>query len=77
LVIVSVGDSAGVDVAFALTKFVVIEVPIASYTVDPDGTAARVGRFSRWMHANKLAGVDAVVGLVGIVLIAEGISRLG
>jgi hypothetical protein len=68
---------AGAIVVFALIKFVLIEVPIAGYTIDRDGTAARVSRFSRWMRVNKLAGVGAVVGLVGIVLIVEGISRLG
>ena len=64
-------------VVFAVIKFVLIEVPIAGYTIDPDGTAARVGRFSRWMQTNKLVGVAAIVGLFGIVLIARGISRLG
>jgi hypothetical protein len=69
--------AAGVMVVFALIKFVLIEVPIAGYTIDPDGTAAWVSRFSRWMHANKLAGVAAIIALFGILLIARGISRLG
>jgi hypothetical protein len=72
-----VAAAAGVVVVFALIKFVLIEVPIAAYRIDPDGTAVRVSRFSRWMHANKLAGVAAVLGLVGLLLIAEGVSRLG
>jgi Sap, sulfolipid-1-addressing protein len=69
--------AACVVVVFALIKLVLIEVPIAAYKIDPDRTAARVGRFSSWMHANKIAGVAAVVGLVGVLLIAEGVSRLG
>ena len=69
--------AAAVMVAFALVKFALIEVPIAGYTIDPDGTAARVERFSHWMHANKVVGVAAVVGLFGIVLIGRGISGLG
>ena len=72
-----VAAAAGVVVVFALIKFVLIEVPIAAYTIDPDSTAARVSRFSRSMHANKLAGGAAVLGLVGLLLIAEGMSRLG
>ncbi len=64
-------------VVFALIKFVLIEVPIAGYTIDRDGTAVRVGRFSRWMQTNKLAGVAAIVGLFGVVLIGRGISGLG
>jgi hypothetical protein len=62
---------------FALIKFVLIEVPILGYTIDPDGTAARVNRFSAWMHANKRVGVAAVVGLFGLILIGRGISGLG
>ncbi len=69
--------AGGVMVVFALIKFVLIEVPIAGYTIDPDGTAVRVGRFSRWMQTNKLAGVAAIVGLFGVVLIGRGISGLG
>jgi hypothetical protein len=69
--------AAGVVVVFALIKFTLIEVPIAGYTIDPDGTAATVSRFSRWMQTNKLAGVGAIVGLIGIALIARGISGLG
>lgn len=68
--------AGGVMIAFALIKFVLIEVPIAGYTIDPDGTAARVGRFSSWLETNKLAAVAAIVGVFGIVLIGRGISGL-
>jgi hypothetical protein len=69
--------AVGAMLVFALIKFVLIEVPIASYAIDADTTADRVGRFSEWMKANKLAGVAAVVGLFGVVLVVRGISRLG
>jgi hypothetical protein len=69
--------AAGVMLVFALIKFALIEVPIAGYAIEPDGTAATVGRFSQWMQANKLAGVAAMVALFGIALIGRGISGLG
>jgi hypothetical protein len=69
--------AGGAMAVFALIKFVLIEVPIAGFTVDPDATAARVGRFSRWMQANKLVGIGAIVGVFGIVLIVRGVSGLG
>lgn len=69
--------AAGVMVVFALIKFVLIEVPITCYTIDPDGTAGRVSRFSGWMQTNKLVGIAAIVGLFGLVLIGRGISALG
>lgn len=61
---------------FALIKFVLIELPIAGYATDPDGTAARVDRFSRWMRTNKLAGIAAIVGLFGIILVGRGLAAL-
>lgn len=69
--------AAGAMVVFALIKFALIEVPIACYAINPDGTAVWVGRFSTWMATNKLVGVAAIVGLVGLVLIVRGISGLG
>jgi hypothetical protein len=69
--------AGAIIVAFTLIKFALIEAPILSYTFDPTGTAAKVNRFSDWMHANKLSVVVAVVGLVGVVLIGKGISSLG
>jgi len=64
-------------IAFNLVKFLLIEIPIASYAVDPDGTAARVDRFSAWMKAQKMTLIAVVVGVIGVVLIARGVSRLG
>jgi hypothetical protein len=69
--------AAVVMVGFALVKFVLIEIPIAGYAIDPDGTAGRVSRFSSWMQANKLAAGAAIVAVVGIVLVGRGISALG
>ena len=64
--------AAAAIVAFALIKFVVIEIPIVSYAVDPTGTSARVGRFADWMKANELGVIAAVIGVIGAVLIARG-----
>ena len=69
--------AGAIIVGFTLIKFALIEAPILSYTIDPNGTAAKVNRFSDWMHANKLVVVVAVVGLIGVTLIVKGISSLG
>ena len=63
-------------VVFTLLKFLLIEVPIVGYTISPARTAAHVGRFSTWMHANKLEVIAAVVGLIGLVLIVRGIGSI-
>ena len=64
-------------IAFSVVKFVLIEIRLASYTLDPGGTAARVGRFSTRARAHHMTFVAGVVGVVGVVLIAEGVSRVG
>lgn len=69
--------TGAIIVVFIAIKFVLIEVPIASYAIDPDGTTARVGRFSGWMRANKLVVVAVVIGVIGLALLATGFSRLG
>lgn len=67
----------GLIAVFTLAKFLLIELPIVSYLLDPDRTAARVARFSTWMSANKITVVSAVVAVVGLVLVGRGISGLG
>lgn len=64
-------------VAFALIKFLLIEIPIVSYVFDPDGTSARVGRFAAWMKTNRLAVIAGVIALIGVIFIGQGVSRLG
>jgi hypothetical protein len=68
--------AAAIIAAFTLIKFLLIEAPIVSYAIDPEGSAAKVGRFSNWMRANKIVVVAAVVGVIGVGLIARGISGL-
>ncbi len=64
-------------VAFNLIKFLLIEVPILSYVIDPGGTASRVERFSSWMSENRVKIIAAVVAVIGVLLIARGVARLG
>jgi hypothetical protein len=63
-------------VVVALIKFLLIEVPIVGYTISPTRTSAQVGRFSGWMHANEFGVIAAVVGVIGLGLIVEGIVGL-
>lgn len=73
----SVAASIGILLAFNLVKFALIEVPILSYALDPRGTAARVDHFSTWMKDHQIKALAAVVGVIGLLLIARGVSRLG
>jgi Sap, sulfolipid-1-addressing protein len=62
--------------AFTLIKFLLIELPILSYTIHPDATTARVARFAAWMKVRKIDLIAGIVGVVAIVLIGRGISGL-
>jgi hypothetical protein len=73
----TVAGALAVLIVFALVKFLLIELPIAGYVIDPDGTAARVGRFAMWMKENKLMATAAIVAVVGVVLVVKGLSALG
>lgn len=68
--------AGAIIVGFAVIKLTLIEVPIASYAVDPDGTAARVNRFTVWVRANWLSVAAVVVAVVGLGLVVTGISSL-
>jgi hypothetical protein len=63
-------------VAFTLLKLLLIELPLLSYTLQPEATAARVDRFAAWMSAYKIEVIAGVVAVVGAVLIGRGISRV-
>ena len=68
--------SIAMIIAFNLVKFLLIEIPILSYTVDPDRTTARVGRLSAWMKDRQITVLAAAVGIIGVLLIVRGITRL-
>ena len=61
---------------FALITYLVVEIPIVSYAVSPDGTASRVEAFSTWLGTHKIQAVAAVAVVVGVVLIVKGLSSL-
>lgn len=63
-------------VAFNLTKFVLIELPIVSYAIRPERTASAIERFSRWMKTYRLEVIAGVAAVVSIVLIGRGVSGL-
>lgn len=63
-------------VVFNLIKFVLIELPIISYAIEPAETAARVERFSRWMKTNEIRVIAGVIAVIGLLLIGRGVSRL-
>jgi hypothetical protein len=63
-------------VGFSLVTYLVVEVPIISYAIRPEGTAAGVERFSTWLETNKIQAAAAAAAVVGIVLIIKGLTAM-
>jgi Sap, sulfolipid-1-addressing protein len=61
-------------VTFVLIKLLLIDVPMLSYAVVPERTASWVKAFSGWMHVHKIQVIAAVAGVVGVGLIAKGVT---
>lgn len=67
------------EVAIALVVFTVVAasavaVPVVLYLVAGDRVAAPLGRAADWLVANNAAVVAAVIGVVGAVLVVQGIG---
>jgi hypothetical protein len=61
-------------VAFSAITYIVVEIPVISYLFWPEGTAARVEAFSVWLGTHKIQAVAAVAAVIGIALIAKGLT---
>jgi hypothetical protein len=63
-------------IGFNVIMLALLEVPLVGYTVSPEKTAATVQRFSAWLSRDggRIALVLAV--LVGIALLARGLTGL-
>jgi len=69
-------QEAGLIVLFNAIMFLLLEVPLVGYLVRPDTTAARVDALSRWLNDNGLRVMGALVGVVGVSLLVQGIAAL-
>jgi hypothetical protein len=61
---------------FSLVTYLVVELPIISYAIRPDATAARVDTFSTWLGTHKIQAAAATAGVVGVLLIIKGLTAL-
>jgi hypothetical protein len=64
----------GLILLFNVIMFLLLEVPLVGYLVQPERTAERVAALSAWLNANGLRVMGWLVGLVGLSLIAQGIG---
>ena len=60
---------------FALITYLVVEIPVISYAVSPEGTASRVEAVT-WLGTHKIQAVATVAAVIGLVLIIKGLTSL-
>jgi Sap, sulfolipid-1-addressing protein len=61
-------------VLFNAIMFLLVEVPLIGYLLQPDATAERVASIATWLNANGLRVMGWPVGAVGIGLIVQGLA---
>jgi len=69
--------SLGLILLFNAIMFTLLEVPLVGYLVRPAWTAEQVARLSVWLNANGLRIMGALIGLVGVSLVVQGIAAAG
>lgn len=68
------GQEIGLILLFNLIMFLLLEVPLVGYLVQPEKTARRVAALSAWLNANGLRVMGWLIGVVGLGLIGQGIG---
>jgi hypothetical protein len=59
-------------VLFNLIMFVLLEVPLVGYVVQPERTEVLVGRLAAWLNTNGLKVMGYLAGAVGVGLVVQG-----
>lgn len=61
---------------FNAIMFLLLEIPLVGYLVEPETTATRVAALGRWLNRNGLRVMGGLVGLFGLSLLAQGLQAL-
>src|SRR4051812_9650692 len=61
-------------VLFNLIMFVLLELPLVGYVVQPERTEVLVGRLAAWLNANGLKVMGYLAGAVGVGLVVQGVA---
>jgi Sap-like sulfolipid-1-addressing protein len=66
----------GLILLFNAIMFALLEVPLAGYLLRPERTAQRVGELALWLNRNGLRVMGALVALVGVSLVVQGLAAV-
>jgi hypothetical protein len=71
----SAAETVGVLVGFYLIVFAFVEIPIVCFSVAPDWTEERVGRFNTWLGKNTRRVIIWALVAGGVYLTLRGIQQ--
>jgi Sap-like sulfolipid-1-addressing protein len=57
---------------FNAIMFLMLEVPLVGYLLNPDRTAAAVASFGSWLNANGLRIIGVLIGVFSVSLLVQG-----
>ena len=69
--------TVGVVLAFYLVMFMLVEIPLVAYLINPTRTADVTRRFNLWLRANRRRLGIAVLLIAGAYLVVRGLLALG
>jgi len=72
----SAGTAVGALVLFNVVAFASAEIPMISFLIAPEATRTSLDHLYDWMHTHRRLSVAVLAGVVGIYLLAVGISKL-
>ena len=70
----STAQQLGLTLRFNAIMFLLLEVPLVGYLLQPDATTKHVAATSRWLNANGLRITGALIGVLGAGLLIQGIA---
>ncbi len=69
--------TVGVVLAFYLVMFVLVEIPLVAYLINPTRTADVTRRLNVWLRTNRRRLGIAVLLIAGAYLVVRGLLALG
>ena len=69
-------EEVALVIVFNLIMFVLAEVPLIGYLINPKETQDRVERFSRWLESNGLRIISIFAALWGLSSLFKGVKDL-
>jgi hypothetical protein len=72
----STAEQLALTLLFNAIMFVLLEVPLVGYLIDPAGTERTVTAVGSWLNANGLRVIGALVAVFSVGLLVQGVAAI-